>query len=263
MKKYLAFIRLGLMDAVAYRAEFFISAFGWGLRLFIALFLWKAVADASGGTVGGYTFLRIMQYFFIIQILSGFVFTRVGFEIVNDVYRGDFANYLLRPLNYLGFRLTYELSKNVFRTFCALLIFGTLLFFLYGGISLSLWKLGFLLIAAVGSYLINSFIVMSIGMLSFWVVSANRIIFIYFGMLTIFSGMIIPVDLFPTSIQNIMQYLPFPYIFFFPARVLLSDAPSMLLYNSLGIQWIYALVLGLMCYSLLRSGTRRFEGVGR
>lgn len=263
MRKYLTFVRLGLLDAVAYKAEFFISALGWGLRLFIALFLWKAVADASGGTIGVYTYTHIVQYFFVVQIISGFIFTRVGFEVVNDVYKGDFANYLLRPLNYLGFRLTYELSKNLFRTVTGAVLFGSLLVIFIGGIPMTFAKLGLALVAGVGSYFINSFLIISIGMLSFWVVSANRIIFIYFGFLTIFSGMIIPVDLFPASTQHLMTYLPFQYIFFFPAKILMSEHLTPDMFNSLAIQMTYAAGLGILCYTMLFFGTRRFEGVGR
>ena len=61
MWKYLSIMKLGWLDALEYRTEFFVSIFGWGIRLFIALFLWFAVAEARGGTIGNYSFPSIFS----------------------------------------------------------------------------------------------------------------------------------------------------------------------------------------------------------
>lgn len=263
MKKYFATLRLGWLDALEYRTEFFVSVLGWGIRLAIALFLWIAVAKSKGGQIGNYSLDNIIRYFFIVQIISGFTFSRVGFDIANDIYRGDFGNFLLKPINYILFRMGQEMSKNIFRTVLALVIFGTILIFTYGGVSIQLWKVPFITLSIVGSYLLNFCLVGIIALSSFWIINAMRLMFIYFGILTIFSGMILPIDLFPPNIISLFQFLPFQYIFFFPAHIIQTTDPMQTITQGLFIQWLYILGLGLIVAFMYKQGVKRFEAVGR
>ena len=263
MHKYLHILRLGWLDALEYRTEFFVSVLGWGVRLFIALYLWFAVAEARGGQIGAYSFRTILSYFFIVQIISSFTFSRVGFEIAYDIYRGDFANFMLKPLRYIPFRLVHEMSKNAFRTGIALLLFGTILMFELGGISFPIWKIPLVLIAIIASYFLNSFIVVTIALTAFWITNSTRLTFIYFGILTIFSGMIIPIDLFPPKLFAIFQYLPFPYIFFFPAKLIQSNELTPFLKSGFIIEWSFIAVLTAILWLTYRRGVRHFEAVGR
>lgn len=263
MRKYLSILRLGWLDAVAYRTEFFVSLIGWSIRLFIALYLWLAVTQAKGGVVGGYTFQNIVAYFFLVQIISSFIFSRIGFDIAYDIYKGNFANYLLKPLHYLLFRIIHEVSKNFFRTTFGMLIFGTLLFVFFGGFPLLAWKIPLGLVAMIGAYLLNFCIVATIALSAFWITNSTRLMFIYFGILSIFSGMILPIDLFPPKFLAIFQFLPFPYIFYFPAKIFQAASLSPQLINGFFIQWGSIAVLGGLVLFTYRHGVKKFEAIGR
>lgn len=263
MKKYLSILKVGWLDAIEYRTEFFVSVLGWGIRIFIAVYLWLAVAEAKGGNIGGYSFYDIMIYFFIIQIISSFVFSRISFDITLDIYRGDFANYMLKPMNYLIFRMVREMSKNAFRTIMGMLIFGTLMFIFFDGIPLPLWKIPVAIVAIIGAYLVNFCLITIIAMSAFWVTSATRFAFIYFGILTIFSGILIPLDLFPPHIFQIIFYLPFAYIFYLPAKIIQSSQMTPELWQGLAIQWTYFAALSLVVLFEFRQGIKKFEAVGR
>ena len=263
MLKYLATMRLGWLDAVEYRTEFFVSIFSWSIRLFIAIFLWLAVTEARGGEIAGYSFSKIINYLFIIQIISSFTFSRVSFDIAHDIYRGDFANFMLKPLNYLLFRLTHEISKNFFRTVLSIIIFGALIAIGFGGIPLALWKIPAVILSFVGSYILNFCIVSIIALSAFWIVNATRLTFIYFGILTIFSGMLIPIDLFPPNMFAIFRLMPFAYIFFFPAKVLQAATLDASLLQSFALQLGFILLFGVLMILMFRRGLKHFEAVGR
>lgn len=263
MKKYLSILRIGWLDAIEYRTEFFVSVFSWGIRLVIAVFLWLAVAEANKGVIGGYTFRQILSYFFLVQIISSFTFSRVGFDIAHDIYRGDFGNFLMKPVHYLILRLFHEMSKNAFRTIIAVAIFGGILALALPSITFHVWKIPVALLAISGAYLLNFLIVCIIAISAFWITNSTRLMFIYFGILTIFSGMIFPIDLFPEKFQAVIAGLPFQYIFFFPAKVLQADSFSGHFNVSLGIQWSYVVGLAILTQLIYRLGIRRFEAVGR
>ncbi|PJC36941.1 hypothetical protein CO046_03195 [Candidatus Peregrinibacteria bacterium CG_4_9_14_0_2_um_filter_53_11] len=261
--KYLSIMRLGWLDAIEYRTEFFIGIFGWSIRLVIALFLWAAVAQASGGTVGGYTFPEIMVYFLVVQILSSFIFSRVSFVMAMDIYRGDFVNFLLKPINYVGMRMVHELTRNAFRTILTFLLFGVVIAFVGELPGLTATRLGIAILSMIGAYLLNFFIVGIIALSAFWITSSNRLTFIYFGILTIFSGMMIPLDLFPEPFKEIVLNLPFAFIFYFPAKVFQNPADPLTFLPQLGLQWLYLSLIGLLMWFLYRRGVRHFEAVGR
>ncbi|MBI2638078.1 ABC-2 family transporter protein [Candidatus Peregrinibacteria bacterium] len=263
MRKYLSILRLGWLDAIAYRTEFFVSILSWGIRLFIAIFLWLAVTESRGGTIGAYNFQSMLVYLFLVQIISSFIFSRVGFDIAHDIYRGNFANFLLKPVNYLFFRLVHEMSKNLFRTIIGIAIFGSLLFFVSGGIQVTFGKLFFGVIAMIGAYLINFGAVAILALSAFWVTSSTRFMFIYFGILTIFSGMIFPVDLFPEKILRIFLWLPFPYVFYFPAKIFQSPELTGSLLKGFFHQWGSVIILLAFVWFIYRRGVKKFEAIGR
>lgn len=256
-------MRLGWLEAIEYRTEFFIGVIGWSIRLVISLFLWLAVAHARGGEIGGYTFKSVILYFLIVQMVASLIFARAGFDISRDIYKGDFVNYLVKPLNYLGFRLAHEFARNVVR-----MLFGATLFFViaaafFGGIPFTAWKLPLGIVAILGAYFINFALVGTIAISAFWIINASRLTFIYFGILNIFSGILVPLDLFPPLYQNVISWLPFGYIFYFPAKVLHSPVLTDELVRGFFVEWGYAVILMALLTLLYRRGVKRFEAVGR
>ena len=115
MQKYLAILKTGWQEAFEYRIEFFLSLAGWFVRLAIALFIWAAVFKDQN-TVGNYNFESILTYFLLIQIVVTLVFSRVGFQVGEDIHTGDFSNYLTRPISYTLYQIFSELSRNLLKT---------------------------------------------------------------------------------------------------------------------------------------------------
>jgi ABC-2 type transport system permease protein len=204
-----------------------------------------------------------MTYFFIVQIISSFIFVRVGFNIAHDIYRGDFANYLVRPFNYLVFRFVHEMSRNLFRTLISLVLLGGLLILFLDIPHFPAWKIGLSLLMLPIGYTINFALVCSIALLAFWVTNSTRFMFIYFGILTIFSGMMFPLDLFPGRLYDILAKLPFAYIFYFPAKILWSNTYDPDFIEALDTGLLYTTGLLLLLSLVYWRGVKKFEAVGR
>lgn len=264
MNKYIAILRIGWLSTIEYRTDFLISVIGWGTRILIAFFLWFAVIQARGGqNIASYSFQGIIQYFLIIQIISSFIFSRVGFDMTRDISKGDFANFLIKPVNYVILRMVHEISENAFRTLLGVGIFGTILFFFFGGIPFYFAKIPVAIISILLSYLINFFMVGIISLSSFWFTNTSRLLFIYFGILTILSGTLFPIDLFPEKFFEISRYLPFAYIFFFPTKLIQSGELNLSSLEILIYQFFFAAILGILMTIFYKKGVKHFEAVGR
>lgn len=269
MRKYLRVLRVALLDALEYRIELIIRIAGWGVRLVISLFLWFAVTQSKGEIIAGYTFEKIILYFFLIQIMATFVFNDAGFAIWKDIHYGDFSNYLVKPIRYLPFRFSVELSYIVSRSLMGLLIFGGGLFIYKSSFFTSIfatpshWLL--FLIALFFAMILNFLLVAAISLLSFWIYSAHRLLFIYFGIINIFSGLILPLDFFPEKLLAIVKFLPFPYLFYYPLQIVLKPEVTAEMFAKMTLlpQLAQIAVFSAAVSLLFIFGLKKYEAVGR
>lgn len=268
MRKYFRVLRVALLDALEYRIELIIRIAGWGVRLVISLFLWFAVTESKGEIIAGYTFEKIILYFFLIQIMATFVFNDAGFAIHRDIHYGDFSNYLVKPIRYLPFRFSVELSYIISRSLMGLLIFGGALFFYQSLFFTSVveptrWLL--FVLALLLAMLLNFLLVAMISLLSFWIYSAHRLLFIYFGIINIFSGLILPLDFFPEKLLAVIKLLPFPYLFYYPLQIILKPEVTAEMFAKMTIlpQLFQIAIFSALVSLLFIFGLKKYEAVGR
>jgi ABC-2 type transport system permease protein len=265
MKKYWVAFKIGWEDAFEYRMEVFLSMAGWIVRLMTAIFIWAAVFNGKE-MIGDYTFESIVIYFIITSIVTTLVFSRVGFYVGEDIHTGDFSNYLTRPISYVIYKIVSEFSTNILRAIIGAAVFLTILFFTYPGFfsQFEIIKIAPILVMLLFAYIINCLITTIIGLSGFWVVNSNRLMFVYFAIITGLSGMTIPLDLFPKKIYDMFFYLPFSYSFFFPVKIIQTKhLDPVFLGKVLFGQIIFTLILILLTKLVFRLGVKKYEAVGR
>lgn len=264
VKKYLAITRTGFEEGVEHRFDFFLSLAGWSVRLLISAFLFLAVFKTQP-SIAGYNFSDTMLYFLVIQAIITFTFVRVEFNICNDIQNGDFSNYLIKPVSYLSYQIASELGKNTVRSIIAVFISGIIIglyrpdFYMHFPIQ----NLPIMILSIFLAFFVSTFLTTIIALLAFWIVSAHRIIYMFFAVHSIFSGMLIPIAFFPDNIQNILMYTPFPYILYYPAQMMLrpdqpQNNPQIIMAQILIIA-IELLVIKAMFY----FGMKKYEATGR
>jgi ABC-2 type transport system permease protein len=82
-------------------------------------------------------------------------------------------------------------------------------------------SLAFILLIGLG-FIIVFFMDYMIGMTSFWVTQLWGFNFAKNQILTVFSGALIPIWVFPDGLKKIVEFTPFPYIYGFPLEVLIK-----------------------------------------
>lgn len=262
--KYLAVARTGFQEGLEYRTEFLINLIGWSVRLMISAFLFAAVYQ-NRDMIAGYSFKDIVTYFLVVQVLMTFSFIRAEFRICTDIQNGDFSNYLVKPISYIGYLMIAELSKNFVRSWLGIGLFGIIIaliqpeFFVnfpYGEIPL-------ILVSILLSFFVNSILTIIIALLSFWVVSAHRILFMFFAVLSIFSGMLIPIQFFPEALQRFLDFTPFPYIFYYPAKMMIQPGGVNETLRIIGAQIIIIAIEYTIMSIMYRIGIKKYEATGR
>ena len=254
---------IGWQEALEYRMEFVLSLIGWFARLLISLFIWMAVFQGQQ-KVGNYDFQGIMVYFFLMQIVIALVYSRIGFQVGQDIHTGDFSQYLTKPISYGLYQIMYELSKNLFKSFIGAALFLSLLSFVFPSFfsSISFFQLPVIFLILMMAYLISAFLSLCIGYSGFWLTDANRLMYVYFALTTAVSGITAPLDLFPPTLAHVMYYLPFTYIFYFPVKVMQGGLSSDEIIRVLAFQFFFILFFFILSSILYRFGVKKYEAVG-
>ncbi len=108
MQKYRHVINIGIQNTLVYRFNFlFRAAFGL-IPLTATIFLWRAVFEGrqDSSTVATYTLTEMISYYLIVTIVDALTaVTDDDWQIAADIREGTISQFLLKPIDYLYYRL--------------------------------------------------------------------------------------------------------------------------------------------------------------
>jgi ABC-2 type transport system permease protein len=259
--KYWAVARVTLLTQTAYLGEIAVRTVFLAMVLYIFVQLWTVTYEAMGQqTVAGFTVAQMIWYLTVTEsiLLSR---PRVSREIDQDVRSGDVAYQLIRPYDYVTFRLAAYLGERALR-FVSCLAIGTVLALLYvGPIELSPTAvLAAGLVVLVGA-IVDFLGAVAIGLCAFWVEDTQPLQLLYDRAIMLLGGLLLPLELFPDWIARILAALPFQLILYAPARMAVTGDLSNLIpmLVQLGVTLALALALARGVFAL---ATRRLHANG-
>lgn len=255
-----ALFRVGFAQAVAYRAEFVVWLLSTNMPL-VMLALWSAVArDGPVGRFGQAEFTAYFLSALVVRLLTG---AWVIWELNFEIRQGTLSYRLLRPVHPLLVYACENVAAMPLRIVLALPIAVALLVTVgrtqltHDPLLLALFP-----VAVFGGWLI-SFLAMSvIGSLAFWMESATSLFELWLGLFGVFSGYLVPLQLFPAWVQAIARVLPFRYMLAFPTELLVGMLSRPRALGDLAVQWLLVGALFVLARLMWRLGTRRFAAYG-
>jgi len=130
MRKYLTVFAVDWQNQFIYRLNFFLWRFRNVLRVLMTYFLWTSIF-AYRTTVFGYTREQIMAYLLLVIFLYGFVGSCPSNDNVGgEVSSGALNNFLVKPIGYLRYWFTRDLSSKLLNTVFAVGEISLLWYFL-------------------------------------------------------------------------------------------------------------------------------------
>jgi ABC-2 type transport system permease protein len=253
-------MRVGFAEAVAYRAEMLVWILSTTMPL-IMLALWSAVAaEAPVGRFDQQDFVAYFLATFIVRQLTG---AWVAWQMSFEVRTGTLSMRLLRPLHPMVSYAVENLAAVPLRLVVALPM-AVLALALVGTKSLPhtplMW--GVWCLAVLGGWLITFLANAIIGCLALWTGSSTKVMDVWLVAFMVFSGYLVPVELFPGALQTAATWLPFRYQIGFPVEVLTGGYLLPAALGMLARQWAFVLGLFLLCAWMWRRGLRRFAAYG-
>lgn len=253
-------LKVSFAEAIAYRAEFLV----WMLTTTMPLIMMALMTAVAGeAPIGGWDQRDLVDYYLanlLVRVLSG---AWVVWEMTQDIRTGTMSMRLMRPIHPAVSYATDNLAALPLRGMLAIpVLLSLLIFSKTGGLTHDPRMWAFAAVAIAGSWALQ-FTVMSImGCLAFFLDSATSFFELWMGLWMVFSGYLVPLDLFPGWLQHIGTYLPFRFIIDLPVRLLLGRFTPAEAFVGLGQQWLWIGGFLVGAHFAWRRGLRRYGAFG-
>jgi ABC-2 type transport system permease protein len=267
VKKYWHVINIGIQNNLAYRVNFLCRVLFSFLPLLATIYLWRAVyrSPGSGGTVGVLTLAQMTSYYLIVTIADALTaVTEDDWQIASDIKEGNISQFLIKPINYLGYRLCLFFSGRVIYFLVAALPLAVFIFCLrrYFVLPPDATTFVLTLVSLVMTALLQFFISYAMAMLAFWVLEVSTFIFILFAFEYIASGHLFPLSILPPALERVLFFTPFPYQMYFPVSIYMGWTRGAYLWGGLLAQAGWVLLAWFLATLAWRRGIRKYAAFG-
>jgi ABC-2 type transport system permease protein len=265
MQKYWHVIKIGFANTLVYRANFFVRAAFGLIPLLATIYLWRAVYRGRPGDVAGYSLAGMISYYLLVMIVD--TLTAVNeddWQIAADIKDGNISQFLLKPIDYLAYRLCLFLSGRIVFTAVSFLPVGLFIFFMrkYMVAPPNALALGCALFSTMLTGLLQFFMSYTMALAAFWLLEVSTLIFIIFAFEYLAGGHLFPLNILPPAFEQALNFTPFPYLLFFPVSVYLGQVKGAALWEGLGMEAAWTLFFYLLARLVWSRGIRKYSAVG-
>jgi ABC-2 type transport system permease protein len=267
MRKYLHVINIGLQNNLAYRFNYLTRTLFSFIPLFAMLSLWGTIYknNPQAGHASGFTEAQIIFYYLLVAVVD--VLTAVNeddWQIAADIREGNISQFLLKPIDYLWYRLCLFFSGRLAFIAMAILPLAVFIFCFRthlqapaSGLALAVFSFSLILTA-----LLQFFISYAMAMLAFWLLEISTFIFILFAFEYLASGHLFPLALLPAGLQQVLMLTPFPYQLYFPISVYLGKVSGVDLWCGLAMQFFWVLATYALARFMWQRGVKKYSAFG-
>lgn len=265
MAKYRHVFLIGLQSSLVYRWNFALRAVFSLVHLVFVFVLWGAAYHGQT-QIGGFDLSQTLTYFVCMLLLQFFIGAfNEDYQISEEIRNGLINQFLLKPINYFGYRFTLFIGARFISGLLVLIpvaltlpLFADHLVFPH-----ELWRFGLGLPAAFFAAIIQFTIAYCFGLLTFWFLEIQSFIILSLAIETMLGGQMFPLDLMPAWFLQFSRCLPYYYQMYFPAAILTGRIGSPVeALQGLAFQAAWVLILFAIARLLWVRGLRRHTAVG-
>lgn len=255
---YLKFAMKSFQKQLAYKFEYFVGVFNGLLFIFIFTSLWQAIfANSEAMTVSGFNLDGMIAYAIFAMIIR-ISMTMEDMSTITKVRTGDIAMDLIKPMNYFAMTLAESFGQSMFHWFTRV---APILAFCFVAFDVSIPLKPSNIILFICAWILGYFILFMVnfvfGLLAFWTIETFSFQLMKYGMFTLFSGGIIPIDFFPDWAMPAADLLPFKYILYVPTALLIGHIEGMEAVRLLALQAVWVAALGAASWAMWSAARRK------
>lgn len=259
MRSYFGLFKMTFKGELQYRAKALsgiVTQIFWGL-----LYIYLYTAFMGGKVINGFSISQMISYVWIGQAFFVLRFSDLPKKCAKEIENGDVCYKFVRPVDlynqwfaeHFGYKLSATIVRCIPLLVCAFLMPKSI------RLSLPASFAGFMvfLLALLVGALMTSMISMISIFFTFKTLSAKGILTMMNAICGLLGGMYVPLVFMPQSIQNVLNYLPFRFIFDLPARTYIGNIAPL---EALKLIWIavaWLVVLMLLGKFLIKLASKK------
>ncbi len=267
MHKYWHVLGVGIQNNLTYRFNFLArTVFGF-LPLIAVLYVWVTIyaGKSKGAVIGSYNLAEMISYYLLATIVDALTAVNEDdWQIAADIKDGNISQFILKPIDYLVYRLFLFFSGRI--TYLAVAAIPLAIFILclhqYFVLPPNWTTFGAFLCSTFLTALLQFFMSYAMAMLAFWVLEVSTFIFILFAFEYIASGHLFPLDILPAGLAKVLFLTPFPYQLYFPVTIYMGKVQDGDLVRGMLIQTGWVLVAYGMARLMWQRGLKKYSAVG-
>lgn len=249
-------LAMGVKLALAYRFEALVQLVSASIVALLAWSLWTAIFQ-DRATVAGRDGPSMISYVLIAWLITTFYGTRVDQELASRFRDGLIAVDLLRPWDLHLHHYARDLGRGA-----VALLLSTLPLLILAGLLLGLrlpehgWTWPLFGLSLLLSHAIGFGFAWLVGLASFRLRNAAGLTHLKATLIGVFSGSLIPLDLYPEALRRFVMLLPFQGMSHTPAVIFTERLPLAQAGGPLLVQLLWAVGLLVVGRLLLRGALR-------
>ena len=267
MSKYWHVLKIGLQNNLTYRVNFLARALFGLIPLIAILQVWRTIyaGKPAGGMVSDYALAQMISYYLLVAVVDSLsAVNEDDWQIAADIKDGNISQFLLKPIDYLSYRVCLFFAGRIGYLGIAAIPLGLFILSLHEYFVLppSWGTFAVFLFSVALTALLQFFLSYTMALLAFWVLEVSTFIFVLYAFEYIASGHLFPLDILPPMLAKVLFYTPFPYQLYFPISVYLGRTTGAELWRGLAIQLGWVICGYLLARFVWHRGIKRYEAVG-
>lgn len=268
MKRFSKYLQV-MINTVAESSEFrfnhVLSFLVIALPLVFMVLLWRRIFTEAG-QIGVFDFRDMVTYYFLVVLLFDITYPGPFWEVIDHIRDGGLNVFLTKPISYPAYIFSLKIGVNLPYFLLALIVlvclgiltgFGKYIILPPNFFSWIIFLLTFALAVILGLFLSFLF-----SLLTFWLEEGRGLDFFLEFLISLSSGSLLPISLYPGFLKVLCSLLPFRYVLNFPVEVYLGVIESNRLVQGIALQVLWCVLSYATLRLLWKKGLRAYEGIG-
>jgi len=255
--KYIYIIKTQIIKSMTYEFNVYGNIIMQTIIMITSAYFWKALYKDQS-MVGDVDAQSMLTYIVISSALSVLLITNVERRIEQSVVKGTVATDMIRPVNLFGMYFAEDIGSIIaliFQNMIPILLIGSLM--IKAPVMADIRALPLFILSVMESFLINWLLAALFGMIAFRTMNISALLQVKKHLIRLLSGSIIPVWFFPEGVANVLNALPFVYIYQLPLSIYIGRGDWVEHIAQMKIQFLWLIALSVLFYYVQNRATRK------
>lgn len=242
LAKLMALGTMHLKEYGIYKSNFYLFTLNRIVEVVVYIFVWYAIYNQTG-QIEGFAINEIATYYILVVTLVPMSLWGINEDIAYSIRKGYITRELLNPISYFTYYFGKELGEMGFGLLTAICTFIVCNIFWTVLMPVNIWAFIAFICILLLNIPISYFLQMIVGTCGFYTNATWGMQILRKSIISIFSGLIAPLTMFPIAFQKIANILPFKEFFYTPINIYLGKIQGVEILFIIGKQLIWVLIM--------------------